>query len=85
MLKGKTPSGFELDENILDDYELLESLQAIDNGDYGKVTQTISYLLGEEQKERLKEHVRKENGRVSVIAMMNEVAEIFQANSSLKN
>lgn len=35
MVKGITESGFEfeLDEEILDDYELLESLCDIDNGD----------------------------------------------------
>ena len=35
-MKGKTSSGFEyeLDEAALDDYELLETLQDIDDGDY---------------------------------------------------
>ena len=38
MFTGKTRSGFEfsLQDEVLDDYELLETLQDIDDGDYGK-------------------------------------------------
>ena len=36
MFTGKTSSGFEfsLQDEVLDDYELLETLQDIDDGDY---------------------------------------------------
>ena len=48
MVKGITESGFEfeLDEEILDDYELLESLCDIDNGDASKITTVARQLLG---------------------------------------
>lgn len=87
MITGKTRSGFEfeLDDEVLDDYELLEILHKLDSGEYGLVTEMVGKLLGEEQKDLLKEHVRGEDGKVSAKRMMDEVAEIFRANDSLKN
>lgn len=87
MKHGKTSSGFEfeLDDEVLDDYELLEMLTELDEGRYDRVTITVEKLLGKEQKEKLKEHIRKD-GKVSASEFMNEIAEIFQnANDSLKN
>lgn len=87
MITGKTKSGFEfeLDDEVLDDYELLEVLHKLDSGEYGLVTEMVGKLLGEEQKDLLKEHVRGEDGKVSAKRMMDEVAEIFKANNGLKN
>ena len=75
-MKGKTSSGFEyeLDEAALDDYELLCEM---DEGDMTKTISVLNRLLGTEQKERLKEHLRMENGRVPASEMMNEIGEIF--------
>ena len=87
MKKGKTSTGFEyeLDDKALDDYELLEMLTELDEGQYGRITRVVEKLLGSEQKERLKEHVRR-NGKVSAAELMNEISEIFQsANDTLKN
>ena len=39
----------------------------------------------EEQKERLKEHLRMENGRVPASKMMNEIGEIFRNVKEGKN
>lgn len=87
MIKGKTSSGFEfeLEEDILDDYELLETLQKIDEGETGHVTGMVIQLLGEEQKEALKNHVRSVSGRVSAKRLMEEVSEIFQSCNAGKN
>ena len=87
MRKGKTKTGFEfeLDDEVLDDYELLEVLHKVDQGEYGYVPEMVDRLLGEKQKEALKEHVRSTNGKVSAKAMMDEVALIFEANEELKN
>ena len=52
------------------------------------MTKTISVLnrlLGTEQKERLKEHLRMENGRVPASKMMNEIGEIFRNVKEGKN
>lgn len=87
MLNGTTKSGFSftLDENVLDDYELLEALTAIDEGSSGKVVSMITLLLGSEQKEALKEHLRNEHGKVPASAMIREALEILQSARQGKN
>lgn len=87
MISGKTESGFEfsLEDEILDDYELLETLHKIDNGDYGLVVAMVDQLLGEDQKKRLKEHIRSSSGKVSAKKMLEEVMQIFKASNELKN
>ena len=72
MFTGKTSSGFEfsLQDEVLDDYELLETLQM---------------LLGPAQRDALKDHVRSENGRVSAQKMLAEVMEIFESKNKSKN
>lgn len=87
MVKGKTATGFEfeLEDDILDDYELLETLCKIDEGDTQLTINMVNRLLGNEQKERLKDHVRAENGRVSAKKLLKEVMEIFNATKEGKN
>ncbi len=87
MITGTTESGFEykLDEESMDDYELLENLCAIDNGDSSKITASARQLLGEEQLKALKEHVRNEKGRVSASKMINEITQILGGNRTGKN
>lgn len=87
MIQGKTSTGFEfkLEDDVLDDYELLEALTAVDAGQYGKVTEMVERLLGTEQKEQLKGHVRSLYGKVAVTKLLEEVEEIFDASNELKN
>ena len=87
MFKGTTSSGFafELNEDVLDDYELLESLRKLDKGDGEYAVDVVEQLLGEEQKERLKKHLRNENGKVSAKKLMEEIGEIFNACNPVKN
>ena len=82
-----TVTGFEfsLQDEVLDDYELLETLQDIDDGDYGKTTKMVTMLLGPAQRDALKDHVRSENGRVSAQKMHAEVMEIFESKNKSKN
>ena len=86
-MKGKTTSGFEyeLDESALDDYELLEDLCELDEGNASKTISVLNRLLGKEQKDRLKEHLRSKNGRVPASKMMNEMGEIFNSVKEGKN
>lgn len=58
----KTTSGFEatIDEGILDDYELLEMLCEVDNGNTGKLIEASVKVFGKEQYAALKEHNRVE-------------------------
>lgn len=87
MLRGKTESGFafEIDEEILDDYDFLELLCQIDEGETSLTIKMVDMLLGEEQKEKLKNHVRTKSGRVSAKRLLAEVMEIFNATKEGKN
>lgn len=81
MISGKTESGFEftLDDEVMDNYELLEVLTDIDKGDARRIVDAMGMLLGEEQKESLKKHLRGESGRVSTKAMWQELLNILKA------
>lgn len=90
MIKETLKNGFEVeipDEN-LDDYELLEDLAALDEGEEntGKIVSAYKRLLGEGQYKALKEHIRGEAGRVSATAMLETLQEIFELqDGELKN
>lgn len=90
MIKETLKNGFEVeipDEN-LDDYELLEDLAALDEGEEnpGKIVSAYKRLLGVEQYKALKEHIRSESGRVSATAMLETLQEIFELqDGELKN
>lgn len=87
MVKGETSTGFtyELPEDAFDDYELLEVLRKIDKGESGYIVDMIDMLFSKEQITALKEHIRKEDGKVSARALMQEVGEIFQNAKNGKN
>ena len=87
MLRGQTKSGFvfEINEAVLDDYEFLELLCQIDEGEVSLTIKMVDSLLGREQKERLKQHVKAETGRVSAKRLLAEVMEIFEATKEGKN
>lgn len=87
MITGKTESGFEfcIEEEFRDDYEILELLVDVDKGEVGSIIQVINKLLGEEQKNALKEHIRNEKGRVPVMKMMEEVKSILGSCNNGKN
>lgn len=86
-MKGKTKSGFtfEVNDNALNDYELLEALVKIDRGDYTYLTDVVNRLLGENKK-KFMDHIRDESGAVPVKKVAEAVGEIFQAlNKKQKN
>lgn len=85
MLKGKTSSGFkfEIAEGALDNYELVEALADIET-DPLSVTKVVTLLLGKEQKEKLKDHVRNDEGVVTTTALMKEIEEVFKAQNKVK-
>lgn len=87
MIKGKTQSGFEfeLEEDVLNDYELLEALREIDKGDEGAIVDVMNIILSKDQLKALKEHLRNEKGRVGAIEMITEFAEIMKASKEGKN
>lgn len=84
MITGQTKSGFHyyIDENILQDYELLEAIAETEKNPIF-ITKVVRMLLGDDI-DRLKEHVRDENGHVSIEKMNVEITEIFKAQKKLK-
>lgn len=87
MIKGTTSTGFnfEVEDERLDDYELLEVLSDIDDGEYSKVTKMVNLLLGKEQKDALKDHLKALEGRTSAHSVIREVMEIFESCNAGKN
>lgn len=80
MAEFKTTSGFKA--TILDDandnWELLEAFREIDRGNVGAIVDVAPLLLGTEQVDALKEHLRNKNGVVKASDMVNEIKEIMQ-------
>lgn len=78
MIKGTTESGFnfEVKEELADDFEFLELL-----GDFSEnplmASKLADKMLGREQKEALKEHLRGEDGRIKTSDMFRELTEII--------
>ncbi len=84
----KTTSGFEIniDQSRFDNAELLDALSDLNAGDSLAVSRVLSLLLGKEEKKRLYDHCRAEDGRVPVSALATEIEEIFnQASDASKN
>ena len=81
MIEGKTGSGFQftLEEEVLDDYELWEELIEIEEGNSTRIASLTVRLLGKDQKKRLMDHLRGENGRVPIRKVFGEVGEIIRA------
>ena len=86
MIKGTTKSGFNytIQESALDDYELLEELREIDKGNTSLIVDVIEKIIGSEQKEQLKKHVRDETGRFTINRMVAENGEFLRGNKQEK-
>lgn len=80
MLKGELSCGFafEVDEKVLDNMELVDAIGEADTNPLA-VVRVFNMLLGEEQKQRLYNYLRNEEGRVPVKAAAEALAEIFKA------
>ncbi|MFQ8846579.1 MAG: hypothetical protein ACLR84_03955 [Clostridia bacterium] len=85
-MKGKTSTGFEFDieDERLDDMELVDIMAEIDENPL-LMPKLCKMLLGDEQKKRLYDHLRSEDGRVPIEATTNAIQEIFNSPGDLKN
>lgn len=85
MLKGKTETGFsyEVSDESLNDYELVEILAEVDTNPL-LLPKLVDKLLGKEQKKKLLNHLRTEDGKVPIDAISAEIMDIFQ-NGKTKN
>lgn len=84
MVNGKTKTGFEFeyDEQRLDDMEFIEVAAAVDEN-VTLLPKLLNMVLGEEQKKRLYDHLRTEDGRVPTQAVADAIEEIFGAAGDL--
>ena len=86
MIRGKLGSGFEfkLEDEIFDDFELVELFAKVAKNPVW-IGDLAEKLLGAEQKKALIEHLRDENGKVHTTAVMNALKEIEEAIPASKN
>lgn len=86
MITGTTESGFsfELEEEILDDYEFVEAIGETEDNPFA-VNKVVKLLLGKKGASDLKEHCRDENGRVRTSRIEKEIVDILNNAGKSKN
>lgn len=86
MIKGKTSSGFafEIEDHVVDSMELLDAIMEADENP-GAISKVVRMLLPADQRKKLYDHLRTEKGNVPIMAVAQEVAEIFSCNQQTKN
>lgn len=86
MIEGKTKSGFKykIPEENLNNYELIETLNEVEENPL-LIVKTVNLLLGKEQASRLKEHLRTKSGIVPTDKLSEEIMEIFESQKETKN
>lgn len=86
MMKGTTKTGFEyeFDETIFDDIEFVELLAEADSNGM-LIPKFTERMLGKEQKKRLYDHVRDENGRASLTRVKEEILDMMTTEDETKN
>jgi hypothetical protein len=84
--KKKTSTGFvySIDENVLNNFELLDLFAEVDENPL-LLPKVLKMLLGEETKKALYDHVRLEDGTVPADKISDELAEIITGNKEVKN
>ena len=87
MFEGKTSTEFKfkIDDNITDDWELVELYAEAEHGDSLASIKVLSQILGADQYNALKEHCRGKSGRVSAEQMESEMKEIMSSSNATKN
>ncbi len=86
MIQGKLKSGFEyrIEESALDNMELLDLIVEVDENTLA-ISKVIKMLLGDEQRNKLYDHLRTEKGNVPVMAVSEAVVEILKSSNQGKN
>lgn len=86
MIVAKTNSGFEinLNEDLMDDAELLEDILAVEH-DPAALFRVSNKILTAEEKKKLYEQLRAEDGRVPLSAFGAAVGELLQSFTAGKN
>ena len=86
MKQGTSKSGFNftLSESIANDYEVVELFSETEDNPL-VLTKLVIKILGKEQANRLKDHVRDADGVVPTDKMTQEIVDIFQGSAETKN
>lgn len=81
-----TPDGFEfeIDDETLDDWELLECFEGLSDSDPGSIVRFVKKLLGSLQYARLKNFLKERDGKVRASAMQAEIELIMNTYKALK-
>ena len=85
-LTGVTKSGFTyliLEKNVRN-YELVEALGELETNPL-MLPRVMNLLLGKEQAQKLKDHLRDEDGVVDTEQITSELKNIFESQKRLKN
>ena len=85
-VKGKTPSGFkfEISERRLNNYELLELIGEVDEGNGQAFPKVLKLLFGDEQAKAFKDHLREEDGIVPTEKISEELKSVFETIREVK-
>lgn len=86
IIKGTTTTGFdyEITEAALNNYELFELIAEIEDNPL-MLPKLVRLLFGEEQKKKLMDHCRAEDGTVPIQRVNDEIIEIFNSQQKVKN
>ncbi len=81
MKKGKTKNGFSyaIDENVLDDMELIDAMAEAQGNDPTQISVVVKKIFGTEQRAKLYDHIRTEDGRVPVNDVADMITEIIES------
>lgn len=81
MKNVKLGSGLELemDEKVMDNMELVDTLAEAADEDPLAVSRMVKLVLGAENRKKLYDHLRTEDGRVPVAQVSDALKEIFEA------
>ena len=84
--KGETKLGFkfEISERRLNNYELLELIGEVDEGQGQVFPKVVKLLFGDEQAKVFKDHLREEDGIVPNDKMADEIKSVFESVNGLK-
>jgi len=80
MLKKGNIDGFiyEVDTIVLDDMELMDAIAAAQGEDPLQISTVVLKVLGKEQRKKLYDHLRTEDGRVPTEAVSEIVGKIME-------
>lgn len=85
IITGKTKSGFayQIQKEQVEDFNFIELVGEVDENP-AVLPKLLKFLFGKEQTEKLKDHVRTDDGFVPTAKMIEEFGEVLN-NPKLKN